>query len=84
MVGKIRASELAIDKVYHILGFEESDLQINFLEIGVRVGKSIMLKHKAPLGGALAFEVEGILVCMRPSEAQLILTEPQELGNERM
>ncbi|MBW3469557.1 FeoA family protein [Arthrospiribacter ruber] len=73
---KIKASDIVQDKEYHILGFEDSDLQINLVEIGIMVGKSIILRHKAPLHGAIAFEVDGNMVCMRPSEAELIITEP--------
>jgi Fe2+ transport system protein FeoA len=76
-----RASELEIGTLNYISRLQDSDLQINLLEIGIRVGKSIILQHKAPFGGALAFEIAGVLVCMRPSEASLIFTSPTFIEN---
>lgn len=63
------------DIAHKIVKLDDSAIHINMIEIGLGIGKTITRCHKAPFGGAMAFEVEGNMVCMRPAEAQLVIVE---------
>lgn len=71
------AIEMHSDQSYIIHSIIDSPLQVNFLEIGVLVGKRIKLLHQAPFSGSMAFEVGENLVFMRKSEANLIQVVPE-------
>jgi Fe2+ transport system protein FeoA len=71
------AIEMHPDQSYIIHSIIDSPLQVNFLEIGVLVGKRIKLLHQAPFSGSVAFEVGENLVFMRKSEANLIQVFPE-------
>jgi Fe2+ transport system protein FeoA len=71
------AIEMHPDQSYIIHSIIDSPLQVNFLEIGVLVGKRIKLLHQAPFSGSVAFEVGENLVFMRKSEANLIQVVPE-------
>ncbi|RPA67522.1 ferrous iron transport protein A [Cyclobacteriaceae bacterium YHN15] len=71
------AIEMHPDQSYIIHSIIDSPLQVNFLEIGVLVGKRIKLLHQAPFSGSVAFEVGENLVFMRKSEAKLIQVIPE-------
>ncbi|SMD42219.1 FeoA domain-containing protein [Aquiflexum balticum DSM 16537] len=73
----ISAIEMHSDQSYIIHSIIDSPLQVNFLEIGVLVGKRIKLLHQAPFSGSMAFEVGENLVFMRKSEANLIQVIPE-------
>lgn len=55
---------------------EESPYSINFLEIGLLPGKQISVVQKAPFGGPIAFLVEGHMIALRRTEAELIKIQP--------
>jgi Fe2+ transport system protein FeoA len=73
----ISAIEMHPDQSYFILSIIDCPLQVNFLEIGVLVGKRIKLLHQAPFSGSMAFEIGENLVFMRKSEANLIQVVPE-------
>jgi ferrous iron transport protein A len=73
----ISAIEMHPDQSYIIHSIIDSPLQVNFLEIGVLVGKRIKLLHQAPFSGSIAFEIGENLVFMRKSEANLIQVVPE-------
>ncbi|MHA7128263.1 FeoA family protein [Algoriphagus namhaensis] len=49
-----------------------SPLKINLMELGFLPGKTITLTFAAPLGGPMAFILEGTVLALRRSEAALI------------
>jgi Fe2+ transport system protein FeoA len=71
------AIEMHPNQSYIIHSIIDSPLEVNFLEIGVLVGKRIKLLHQAPFSGSMAFEVGENLVFMRKSEANLIQVFPE-------
>jgi len=71
------ALEMHPNQSYIIHSIIDSPLQVNFLEIGVLVGKPIKLLHQAPFSGSIAFEVDNNMVFMRKSEAGLIQVIPE-------
>jgi Fe2+ transport system protein FeoA len=79
------AIEMHPNQSYIIHSIIDSPLEVNFLEIGVLVGKRIKLLHQAPFSGSMAFEVGENLVFMRKSEANLIQVFPEgeNQGNQQ-
>jgi Fe2+ transport system protein FeoA len=71
------ALEMLPNQSYIIHSIIDSPLQVNFLEIGILVGKQIRLLHQAPFSGSIAFEVGNNMVFMRKSEAGLIRVIPE-------
>ncbi|MCH7409802.1 ferrous iron transport protein A [Belliella sp. DSM 111904] len=71
----LSASNMPADIAHKIIKLDDSNIQINMMEMGLGIGKTIVRCHKAPFGGAIAFEIEGNMVCMRPSEAFLVKVE---------
>jgi ferrous iron transport protein A len=52
--------------------FSDDLLALKLMEMGLIPGEKITLQHVAPLGCPYAFEVNGTLVSLRKSEAQLV------------
>lgn len=73
----MNASEISPDNTYLIKEIMMSDIDVNLLEIGVMEGKTIRLAGKTLFAGTYAFEVGENTICMRPSEAKLIMVIPQ-------
>ncbi|MFD2201659.1 FeoA family protein [Shivajiella indica] len=73
----INATDMIPNQPYQIESIQDSPFLVNFLEIGIFVGKRIKLLHKAPFSGPLAFEVEGNQVFMRKNEAKMIQVVPE-------
>jgi len=66
-------AQLSIGKSAVINGFADHLLALKLMEMGCIPGETITLQHIAPLGCPFAFEVNGTLLSMRRSEAQLVL-----------
>ena len=66
------AAELSLQQSSIIESIRESDISINFLELGILPGKEIKLLKKAPFGGPMAFLVEDNIIALRQQEAILI------------
>jgi ferrous iron transport protein A len=59
-----------------IAHIEDSPYSINFLEIGLLPGKQIRVIQRAPFGGPIAFLVDGHMMALRITEAELIKVQP--------
>ena len=66
-------AQLPKGKTATITGFADHKLALKLMEMGCLPGEEITLQHIAPLGCPYAFEVNGTLVSLRKSEAQLVL-----------
>ncbi len=66
-------AQLPKGKTAIIMGFADERLALKLMEMGYLPGEKITLQHIAPLGCPYAFEVNGTLVSLRKSEAQLVL-----------
>ncbi len=66
-------AQLAIGTTAVINGFTDNVLALKMIEMGCIPGEKITLQHVAPLGCPCAFEINGILVSIRKSEAQSVL-----------
>jgi len=47
-------------------------LRANLLELGLTIGSEVNLLYSAPLGDPIAVEVQGFVLSMRKTEADLI------------
>jgi ferrous iron transport protein A len=66
-------AQLSLGNSAVINGFTDNLLALKMIEMGCIPGEKITLQHIAPLGCPFAFEVNGILVSIRKSEAQSVL-----------
>ena len=73
----MNASEISQDNTYMIKEIMTSEIDVNLLEMGVMEGKTIRLAGKTLFSGTFAFEIGENTICMRPSEAKLIMVVPQ-------
>jgi ferrous iron transport protein A len=69
------AAQLSLQQSAIIESIGESDISINFLELGILPGKEIKLLKKAPFGGPMAFIIEENIVALRQQEAIMINLE---------
>lgn len=49
------------------------DLRSQLLELGITVGRKVRKLYAAPMGDPIAFDIEGFVLSLRKSEADLIL-----------
>lgn len=66
------AAQLSLQQSATIESIGESDITINFLELGILPGKEIKLLKKAPFGGPMAFIIEENIIALRQQEAIMI------------
>ena len=66
------AANLTLQQSAFIDSIGDTDISINFLELGILPGKEIKLLKKAPFGGPMAFLVEDNIIALRQQEAILI------------
>jgi len=66
------AAQLSLQQSATIESIQESDISINFLELGILPGKEIKLLKKAPFGGPMAFVIEENIIALRQQEAIMI------------
>ncbi|MGZ3862384.1 MAG: FeoA family protein [Bacteroidia bacterium] len=66
-------AQLPIGQSAVINGFTDNYLALKLIEMGCIPGEKITLQHIAPLGCPFAFEINGVLVSIRKSEAQSVL-----------
>lgn len=66
------AAQLSLQQSATIDNIVESDISINFLELGILPGKEIKLLKKAPFGGPMAFLIEENIIALRQQEAIMI------------
>jgi ferrous iron transport protein A len=67
------AAQLSLQQSATIESIQESDISINFLELGILPGKEIKLLKKAPFGGPMAFVIEENIIALRQQEAIMII-----------
>jgi len=55
-----------------ISNIESNELRANLLELGLTIGSEVHMLYRAPLGDPLAIEIQGTILSMRESEADLV------------
>ena len=72
---KKRLSKMAIGKTAIIKEFENSDLFLKLMEMGIIPGETIKIDQRAPLGDPISITVAGYHLSLRLDEAEMIWVE---------
>jgi ferrous iron transport protein A len=66
------ADQISVTQTVIIREIVDSPLKLNLMELGFLPGKSITLRHSAPMGGPMAFQLDETILALRKNEASLI------------
>lgn len=66
------ADQISIGQTAIVKEIIDSPFKLNLMELGFMPGKAITLKHSAPLGGPMAFQIDETILALRKNEAALI------------
>jgi ferrous iron transport protein A len=66
------ADQISVTQTAIIKEIIDSPLKLNLMELGFLPGKVITLKHSAPMGGPMAFQLDETILALRKTEASLI------------
>ncbi len=74
-----RLSEIEIGKKVIIKHFENDELFLKLMEMGLVPGEVILVDHVAPLGDPICIKVSGYTLSLRIDEAEGIIVEEEQL-----
>jgi ferrous iron transport protein A len=74
-----RLSEIEIGKKVIIKHFENDELFLKLMEMGLVPGEVILVDHVAPLGDPICIKVSGYTLSLRIDEAEGIIVEDEQL-----
>ncbi len=74
-----RLSEIEIGKKVIIKYFENDELFLKLMEMGLVPGEVILIDHVAPLGDPICIKVSGYMLSLRLDEAEGIIVEDEQL-----
>ena len=74
-----RLSEIEIGKKVIINHFENDELFLKLMEMGLVPGEVILVDHVAPLGDPICIKVSGYTLSLRIDEAEGIIVEDEQL-----
>lgn len=72
-----RLSEIEIGKKVIIKHFENEELFLKLMEMGLVPGEVILVDHVAPLGDPICIKVSGYTLSLRIDEAEGIIVEDE-------
>lgn len=68
----MKLSELKPGQSASVVSVNSADLSVKILEMGILPGKKILVRHRSFFGDPLAIEIQGSVIALRKSEAELI------------
>ncbi|PST84653.1 ferrous iron transport protein A [Pedobacter yulinensis] len=68
-------SELRPGEKATIVSFSDADMSVKLMEMGCLPGEVVEVERFAPLGDPIAIRVAGYQLCLRRSEAAVILIQ---------
>ena len=74
-----RLSEIEIGKKVIIKHFENDELFLKLMEMGLVPDEVILVDHVAPLGDPICIKVSGYTLSLRIDEAEGIIVEDEQL-----
>lgn len=74
-----RLSEIEIGKKVIIKHFENDELFLKLMEMGLVPGEVILVDHVAPLGDPICIKVSGYTLSLRIDEAEGIIVEEEQI-----
>ena len=69
----VNLADLKIGEKGEIVGFTDESLSLKLLEMGCLPGEVVEVERFAPLGDPIAIRVAGYQLCLRKSEASVII-----------
>lgn len=71
----MRLSQLEPGKKAKIVSFTDSELSVKLMEMGCLPGEEVEVERYAPLGDPMAIRVVGYQLCLRKTEASVIVIQ---------
>ena len=71
----MKLSQLAPGERATIVSFTDLDMSVKLMEMGCLPGEVVEIERFAPMGCPIAIRVAGYQLCLRKSEASIILIE---------
>jgi Fe2+ transport system protein FeoA len=72
---KSSLSKINIGQLVRVASITQGDLQVKLTEMGLYQGKEVKVLFKAPFGDPIAVDVDGYVLSLRKSEADLVQIE---------
>ena len=72
---KMKLSNLKVGEKGIIISFTDLDLSVKLMEMGCLPGEVVEVERFAPLGDPMAIRVAGYQLCLRKSEADVIIIQ---------
>ncbi|MBL0145970.1 MAG: FeoA domain-containing protein [Chitinophagaceae bacterium] len=76
-----RLSEIRVGKRVIIKSFENDELFLKLMEMGLVPGEVVLVDHIAPLGDPISIYVSGYCLSLRIDEAEGIIVEDEPVLN---
>nr|WP_316927776.1 FeoA family protein [Pedobacter agri] len=71
----MKLSNLKVGEKGTIISFTDLDLSVKLMEMGCLPGEVVEVERFAPLGDPMAIRVAGYQLCLRKSEADVIIIQ---------
>jgi ferrous iron transport protein A len=71
----MKLSQLAPGERATIVSFTDLDMSVKLMEMGCLPGEVVEIERFAPMGCPIAIRVAGYQLCLRKSEASIIIIE---------
>jgi len=71
----MKLSNLKVGQKGIIISFTDLDLSVKLMEMGCLPGEEVEVERFAPLGDPMAIRVAGYQLCLRKSEADVIIIQ---------
>ena len=71
----MKLSHLKVGQVGTIVAFTDLEMSVKLMEMGCLPGEIVEVERFAPLGDPIAIRVAGYQLCLRKSEASVIIIQ---------
>jgi len=71
----MKLSHLKVGETGTIVAFTDLDLSVKLMEMGCLPGEIVEVERFAPMGDPMAIRVAGYQLCLRKSEASVIIVQ---------
>ncbi|KQR72173.1 FeoA family protein [Pedobacter sp. Leaf176] len=71
----MKLSQLKVGETGTIVAFTDLDMSVKLMEMGCLPGEIVEVERFAPLGDPMAIRVAGYQLCLRKSEAAVIIIQ---------
>ncbi|WP_443937605.1 FeoA family protein [Pedobacter sp. MW01-1-1] len=71
----MKLSHLKEGEIGTIIAFTDLEMSVKLMEMGCLPGEEVQVERFAPMGDPMAIRVAGYQLCLRKSEADIIIIE---------